>query len=108
MLFRRKNITLQRARDTKPKTVEERIHVAREHLVRLDEYYRGKSKNKKRDLVYGRVPLERNFFFDEYSGVMFRKDKTTYNPKSSKSCIVIVPANLETRQLSVLPYLLWD
>ena len=101
--FRRKDITLQRARDTKPKTVEERIHVAREHLVRLDGYYRGKTNNKKRDLVYGRVPLERNFAFDEYSGVMFRKDKTTYNPKGSKSCHVRVPANLDTRQLSVLP-----
>ena len=34
---------------------------------------------------------------------MFRKDKTTYNPKGSKSCHVRVPANLDTRQLSVLP-----
>jgi len=98
--FRRKDITLQRARDTKPKTIEERSYVAREHLFRLDEYYRGKSNNKKRDLVYR---MERNFAFDGNSGVKFRKNKTTYNPKGSKSYHVRVPVNLGTRQLSVVP-----
>ena len=47
--------------------------------------------------------MERNFAFDGYSGVKFRKNKTTYNPKGSKSYHVRVPVNLYTRQLSVLP-----
>ena len=71
-------------------------------MVRLDKYYRGKSEGK-RDKKYGRVPLGRNFAFDEFSGVMFRKDKTTYNPKGAPSCHVRIPRNLDTRQLSVLP-----
>ena len=100
--FERKDITLQRARDTKEKTVSQRIDAAREHLVRLDKYYRGKAKGR-RDSKYGRVPLGRNFAFDEFSGVMFREDKTTYNPKGAPSCHVRIPRNLDTRQLSVLP-----
>ena len=71
--------------------------------MRLDDYYRGKPKFAKRDGKYGRVSLQLNFAFDEYSGVMFRKDKRPYNPKGSKSCRVRIPSNLDTRQLTVLP-----
>ena len=75
----RANITLQRVRDHKPKSVEDRIEQVRTQLCRLDTFQR---QGERMDPVFGRVAPSMMFGADEFSGVMFPHMSTTYKKRA--------------------------
>ena len=86
---------MQRVRDHKSKTVEERLPIIRDWLLRLDAMQRQGNKEI-------RVHPENSYCADEFSIVINHKTKTSYNFKGSEANQVKEMQNLSSRSASVL------
>ena len=65
--MKRRGITLQAIKDTKKKTVEERIHLVRDQLIRYDQHQRRIARDHNGVCsVWGRTPPENHWAIDEF------------------------------------------
>ena len=83
--MKRRGITLQAIKDTKKKTVEERIHLVRDQLIRYDEHQRRIARDPNGVCsVWGRTPPENHWAMDEFCITMSIESKKSYGDKGSK------------------------
>ena len=76
---------MQAIKDTKKKTVQERIHLVRDQLVRYDEYQRHPARDPNGVCaVWGRTPPENHWAMDEFCITMSIESKKSYGDKGSK------------------------
>ena len=78
--LRRSNITLQKVRDHKSKTVEERLADVKDWYLRLDALQRKRSTDGTK-----RIADEDSYCMDEFSIVISPKTSTSYNRKGAEA-----------------------
>ena len=95
--LRRAQITMQRVRDHKAKTVEERLDAVKDWFLRLDNMQR-----KRIHFLDKRIADEDSYCYDEFSIVIKPKTATSYNRKGAESNQVKEPQDLASRAASGL------
>ena len=82
--LKRRGISLLSVRDTKSKTVEQRIDKVRDQLCRYDEHQRRPSYNVPiPDAKFGRVPPNLHFAMDEFCLQMSVESRRSYGDRGS-------------------------
>ena len=76
--IKRARISMQRVRDHKPKSVEERLPVIKEWLLRQDNFFRHRGLGK-------RVLDQDSYCCDEFSIVIQPKTSKSYNRKGAEA-----------------------
>lgn len=80
-----RGITLQAIKDTKKKTVEQRIHLVRDQLIRYDDHQRRPARDPSVfSSVWGRTPPRNHWAMVEYCIAMNVETKKSYGNKGSK------------------------
>ena len=78
----RRGISLQKVRDSKKKSVTERIDLVRDQLCRYDEYQRSAPfQERPVDTVWGRVHPDNHWAMDEYCIAMSKDTRSSYSDK---------------------------
>ena len=82
--MKRRGISLQVVRDTKAKTVAERIEKVRDQLCRYDDHQRRVARDPETMCpVYGRTPPDLHWAMDEYCIAMSVDTRRSYSDKGS-------------------------
>ena len=95
--LKRSHITMQRVRDHKSKTVEERLEIIKDWYLRLDALQRKRAVGGRK-----RISDEDTYCFDEFSIVIKPKTATSYNRKGAEANQVKEHMDLASRAASGL------